>query len=272
MNDATNRTWQQILDRVDLEVRDGDLAAAERALRELPGDEVVQIRPEWLSATIATATAPAKPDPAPRFAAIRRFAARIQHAAAAVLALVGIHSATAATATAIAVGTVTTVAIVSALWPEGAFSYETMSYEQAVAILMDPTEPEQARQAAMFQVSLVVGSSLELFREIETTGGGAAMLAGEAATSRQELLEVLRGSSSRYYSSQAGSQRADALLAAAGDPSLEATQRAESLRELAASALAGASALRSMPGITMQLATDRDRILRKLLRLAATGD
>lgn len=271
MNHSSNRTWQQILDRVDLEVCDDELAASERALRELPGDEVVQIRPEWLAATIATATAPAKPDPAPRFGAIRRFAARIQHVAAAVLALVGIHSATAATVTAITVGTVTTVALVSALWPEGAFSYETMSYEQAVAILMDPTEPEQARQAAMAQVGVVVGSTLEALAEIQQNSAAASSLVAEASGKWQELVDVLRASNARFYSLASGPST-DALLAAASDDVADAASRTASVRALAEAALAGASALRGMPGITAQLATDRDRILRKLLRRAGIDD
>jgi hypothetical protein len=264
---TTGRDWDEIVERVDLEMTDADLAAAERKLRALPGDEVVQIRPEWLAATVATATTPIaeETEARPRFALLRRAAARVQAAAAAVLALVGIHSATAATVTAVTVGTVTTVALVSALWPEGRMSHETMSYEQAVAILMDATEPEEARTAAIIKALGLVGSTLTVLGNVETDSSAGAMLAVEATARRSELLDVLRSDNPRFHSWRAGTDF-DAALAGASNAVGDDASRTASLRAATDDALAAASALRSMPALSSDLATARDRAVKGLLR------
>jgi len=268
MNGTSGREWDQILERADLEMSDADLAAAERALRILPGDEVVQIRPEWLAATMASATAPIVEEPAPvKFALVRRAAARVQAAAAAVLAVVGIHSATAATVTAVTVGTVTTVALVSALWPEGEMSHETMDYAQAVAILMDATEPVAAREAAMFQVSSMVGTTLKLLGDVESSSLAGSPLAMQAASRRVELIEVLRSDNPQYYSPGANLD-VEALFAAVGNAGAEPDARAQSLASMSELALGGASALRGMPSTSASLAQARDQFIRGVLRRA----
>ncbi len=271
MNGTSGHEWDQILERADLEMTDADLAAAERAMRTLPGDEVVLIRPEWLAATMASATAPIVDEPAPvKFALVRRAAARVQAAAAAVLAVVGIHSATAATVTAVTVGTVTTVALVSALWPEGEMSHETMDHAQAVAILMDATEPVAAREAAMFQVSSMVGTTLKLLGEVEASSLAGSPLAMQAASRRAELIEVLRSENPQFYSPGANLDVA-ALFAAVGDAGAEPEARAASLASMSELALGGASALRGMPGLTGSALASRDRAVRALRRLAGAN-
>jgi len=267
MSGAPGREWDQILERADLEMTDAQIAAADRRLRLLPGDEVVQIRPEWLTATMASASAPVAEDEQPpvRFALVRRAAGRVQAAAAAMLAVVGIHSATAATVTAVTVGTVTTVAVVSAWWPDGANSHETMTYEQSVAILMDATEPVDAREAAMFQVSSVIGTSLKLLGSVEASMAAGEPLAMQAATGRAELVEVLRSESPRFYS-LGSSPDVAALFAAVGDMAADPSVRAAGIRSMTDLALAGASALRSMPSLSGELSRVRDVAIKGLIR------
>lgn len=157
MTRTEDRDWEAMLASIDLATNDDDLAAAERQLRELTADEVVEVRPEWVEATVALATAPAsaaeeapepveEPAPAPQGSGWWR---RTQRLAAAAMAFVSLHAA--ATAATVTVVTVVTVTAVVLLWPSGQHSNTTMPFRLALEIQLRADQPEGDRLSALVQ-------------------------------------------------------------------------------------------------------------------------
>lgn len=152
MTGIADREWEMMLDRIDLDVSDAELAAAEQQLAQLAPEEVAPVRAEWLEATVAKVRAEAaeraaavSPAPVHKLSLLRR----LQRFAAAAAAVVGIHSfATAATVAGVGVVAVTAVVI----WKAGVFSTKTMPWRMALEIQLRADQPEADRTIAMFQV------------------------------------------------------------------------------------------------------------------------
>lgn len=159
MTQPEDRDWERLLERVDLEMSDADLAAAEEELRRLTSEDVVPVRAEWVDAAVAkarelpiAAAAAAAAERAPLALVRRPRFGGLQRLAAAVLAFLGLHSTAAAAVgvTAVVVGAVVTA---SALWPEMRNSRE-MTFATALQILVSEEEPADAHHAAMAEVNL----------------------------------------------------------------------------------------------------------------------
>lgn len=264
MNAPEDRAWQAMLERIDLDVSDADLAAAEQQLAAVAVEEAPAVHPEWIEATVAKAKAPAAavlPRRAGWWPAVQRFAA-------AVVAFIGLHSAAAAATAAVA--TVAVVAV-TMLWPEGRDSRTTMSYELALQILMEPTAMVEERQAAMHETARNVTRSLHALRRTSTNGMASSALQAGADDGFAELARLLTRRVVVPLTMPSADGLDEAILALE-DPSGADATRAEGLRRVIELAKAGVSAMQSLPGATASLAIERDKRLATIRRLHGIVD
>jgi hypothetical protein len=199
VTNSADRDWERMLERIDLDVSDAELAAAERQLQDLAPEEVAPVRAEWLAATVAkvraeaavqaaAAAAAAAPAPVPvhKFTLLRR----LQRFAAAAAAVVGIHS-VATAATVATVGVVAVTAVV--LWEAGAFSNKTMPFRLALQIQLRPDQPEFARRAALSQITMRAKSIVESVQSVRDRSDSDPLLVGAAREFIAQLRAQLEG-------------------------------------------------------------------------------
>lgn len=269
MNAPEDRAWQAMLDRIDLDVSDADLAAAEQQLAAVAVEDTPAVRPEWIEATVAKAGG--TDAPAPAAAVLPRRAGwwpAVQRFAAAVVAFIGLHSAAAAATAAVA--TVAVVAV-TMLWPEGRDSRTTMSYELALQILMEPTALLDERQAAIHETAGNVARSLHALQQASTSGMASGALQAEAAAGFAELARLLSGHSVGSWAPPPGAD-VQAALQALADPAEPESVRTAGLRQVISLAKAGVVAMQSLPGAPASLLIERDRTLAKIRSLNGIGD
>lgn len=269
MNAPEDRAWQEVLERIDLDVSDADLVAAEQQLAAVAAEQAPVVRPEWIEATLAKAKALARA-PQPAAAPLRRVGGwrTVQRLAAAVVAFVGLHG-TAAAATA-AVATVAVVAV-TMLWPEGRDSRTTMSYELALQILMEPTAELEERRTAIHETASSVVLSLQALRQVASSGMASGALQAGAAEGFAELARLLSGHPVGSWAPPPATA-VDAALQAMVDLAGSDSARSAGLHQVMELAKAGVVAMRSLPGAPASLVIERDRTLAKIRRLHGIGD
>lgn len=177
MTRPEDRDWEAMLARIDLATNDDDLAAAERQLRGLTAEEIADVRPEWVEATVALATAPAEAveearelaaEPAPAAPAATWWR-RTQRFAAAAVAFVSLHAA--ATAATVTVVTVVTVTAVVLLWESGQHSNKTLPFRLALEIQLRADQPEEDRVSALSQAWRRIKAVLVALRTVRDRAG-----------------------------------------------------------------------------------------------------
>ena len=154
-----------------VDVSDADLAVAERRLRELPSEEVVPLRPEWIESVVAAAgstraaeSPPLPIGPRPTLPWLRRWGA-------AAVALFGIQGFAAAM-------TVTGVGVVTAavfIW-NGQNSTKTLSFDEAVQRLLRE-DHDELRDSAMKQVVMAGSAVIHALLMISEESGDPALVA-----------------------------------------------------------------------------------------------
>lgn len=233
---------------------DPELVAAEARLAALDDDELVAARPEWIEETVVRVAG--KP-PQVRGGRLRR-------AAAAAVAFFALHGfATAATVTAVSAVAVTAVV----LWPEGANSSETLSYEDARQLLLLQDESDEKRASAMFQVVRRVQGVLGALQAVDRDAQLEPAVRGAAADGLRQIGDFLAG------------RQVTPILATVVDPlpilqKLRSPEGAKALTEqdlLACSSAAciGLASLRDMPTSSDRLVADRAVYWRRLTRMLA---
>lgn len=230
---------------------DQELAEAEARLAALDDAELVPIQPEWIEATVAKV---AGGPPVAR-------AGRLRRAAAAAVAFFALHGfATAATVTAVTAATVATVA----LWPERANSIDTLTYEDALRILAADAETEDARTAAIIQVTHRVRWVVEALKDVAGDGTLAADLHSAAGGALNALAADL--SESPVVPVRDCHDPLSGALDQLRSPSVDQETRRLALASCLEAARAGIQHVRGMPVASDSLRQSREIAMKRFAR------
>lgn len=259
MNAPEDRAWQAMLDRIDLDVSDADLAAAEQQLAAVAVEEAPAVRPEWIEATVAKAKAPAEAL-TPAAAPLRRVGVwrTVQRFAAAVVAFIGLHG----TATAVGVTAVTVVSVAAALLFSGEHSSRNMSFRMALEILLRADQPDGDRRVAIKKVVVRLKNAIEMLQAVRDQQETPEELAAAARAWLGALQQQFAGKLSVPLSDAPDTLTES--IAVVGDAAAPMSLRMTHLRLLAEMAYAGTAVLRAMPACSPSVETDRVRNLEKL--------
>lgn len=233
---------------------DPELAEAEARLAALDAEDLVPVRPEWIEATVAKVAG--KPP--------RVHGGRLRRAAAAAVAFFALHGfATAATVTAVSAVAVTAVV----LWPEGANSSETMSYELACQLLLRQDESDDNRASAMFQIVRRVQGAIVALQAVDRDSQRESAVRSAAADGLRQIAECLAG------------RQVTPTMALVLDPlptlqKLRLPEGANALTEqdltfCSSAVCIGLASLHNMPIPSDRLAKDREAYRRRLIRMLA---
>lgn len=228
---------------------DPELAEAEARLAALDAEDLVPVRPEWIEATVAKVAG--KPP--------RVHGGRLRRAAAAAVAFFALHGfATAATVTAVSAVAVTAVV----LWPEGANSSETMSYELALRLLQRPDQREEHRAIAEIFVVGRVRAVIEALKSVRNEPGASVKVVAAAEEALDSMRAALRVASPGTWGES--HDPVPVAVATMRSRDLDEESRISCVERSAAAACAGISGLVTMAEPTSRLATDRDIYLRRI--------
>lgn len=263
MTGIADRDWESMLDRIDLDVSDAELAAAEQQLMQLAPEDVVPVRAEWLEATVAKVRAEAARDAAAA-APVRElsFFRRVQRFAAAAAAVVGIHSF--ATAATVATVGVVAVAAVVVIWKASAFSRETMPFRMAIEIQLRADQPAEDRVAALTEVSGRVIATIEALQRLRNSSQSPTLIDG-ARQALRKLESQLLGTSSPEVNEVGDVFEASLAILERVDAS--ASLRMEHLQLLLAASQTAIAAILRMPQGVEQVDEARAGMLTKLTEL-----
>jgi hypothetical protein len=231
---------------------DPELAEAEARLAALDDDELVAARPEWIEETVAKV--------AGRAPEVR--GGRLRRAAAAAVAFFALHGfATAATVTAVSAVAVTAVV----LWPEGRNSSETMSYQDALDLLLRPDRGDEARSSALAQVVRRVRGTASALRLVAATPSVDESI-------RRAAVDGLRGLSDCLLRRRpaTGSTPVDDPLAVVG-PLLRSRDCSEvtvdAVQQTIHASLVGIDRIFSMPDLSDRLRREQGGYMNRLIKL-----
>lgn len=233
---------------------DPELLAAEARLAALDEAQVVDVRPEWVEATVARVVASEAP-------VVR---GRLRRAAAAALAFFALHGvATAATITAVSAVAVTAVV----LWPEGRNSSETMSYDLALRLLLREDQPEESRASAMFQIVRRVRGAIDALHLVQRTDGVDQSVQTAAAAGLQRIGDCLAG----RRAAPAMGDLVDPLSTVEIVRSTAGPQRITiaDVEHCVVGACRGVGAMHALQPSNARLVKDREVLMRRLGELAA---
>jgi len=177
-------SWDRVVERIELDASDGDLVAAEQALRGAENDVV---RPELIESVLAQVQAEQAEEttaplamPQPRIRALPRMR---RFAAAAAAFFFGSKLSAATTVTVMAVVTTMTVIVVrNSTWE--------LTYSRALQILGQSDAPVDAAQSALSAVSNRMQLSIQDLQAIRDDPASTAALLDPI---RQGLQEILGG-------------------------------------------------------------------------------
>lgn len=237
--------WDKVVDHMEMQVSDAELAAAERELRDV---ERQPMRPELIERVMAQAEAEvaARVARVPVVVVETKAPARVialprtRRAAAAAAAFLGMNKLTAATA-------VTTMAVVTAvaLWPRH-HSAENMTYGVAVEILRSGSLVEEDAGPALGQVTRRVQGAIGILQMVRDDPTSTHALADAA---RRGLVSLAAGA---FPPAPSFLDDIDLSAASAADGSRDEAERLHHVQHTVLLAACGLSAIRDYRNVNLE--------------------
>lgn len=253
-----DREWDALFERIDMNMTDADLAAADAALRDLAPADELPMRPELIAAVVAQAEAEAAARRPQAVVPRTTWWSRVQKFAAAAAAVVGIQSAaTAATVSVVGVVAVTAVVL---LWPSGQNSRE-LDFPFVVKLAMRADQPEGDRRNAMRMIVANVRAVVRVLRQCENEALAPEEL---VATAHAALVIVESALTSPAPLELAELEDIRPLLPQLEDSTADVASRLRLIQRLAKLATTGLAVIHSVPAPSLEMESDRIAYLKRL--------